>query len=665
MTYYRGTDGRITEFPYGYALPDANHLNEVVKAVNAMGAGGPIFVLTPEQMETPAACQAALDEHPGAIVYVPPGAYVWDMLTYGEEVRPTGGTSMVGIGVVTVTSNNPVIGVILVDGTDGSCIDNIGFIGDFGVDIAGQERPNTEDWPAALPAFPGDPEWVAWRAEWVAWGAAWNARWSIPYGFHPPLDTNLSFREAWEAALGTPVNQWFGSVAGGRNCAVYVVNTNRCNLNRVRTLNFHVGVFFRGVSLPDDPQGNIQNYGNSITNYYTEYTDQGILYQQQKDFSWDVIFGYRGSDIRHAEQHVIYNTDNTLRDITSNSSCGRAHAWAWESGDPFKFKHSRLDTPFALSMSGCQTLVNVGEGCSGVLGSMYFDDQKMSPYPEVSGGNKAAIDIRDCPDLVWVSPPMGTARPSAPGAEQDPLFFMNVERCNGLRLPDGWRYTFTGLAGAAAPAGFALHFKVCDDAYMGAGVYTDLGATNRLAMSLSGDSGVGGCNRCYVAPSYFIGTTKAVDIVHETDNCIITMDPSLFQNAVFNDNTTVRFLGTGLNNILRRQGGSVVVSPQAAGFTVTDNHTGYVFTNADATGMAVFPLPQIGFLRGLVYTFYVLDADGIRVQANTNDKIRINTDVSAGAGKIESTTIGSSVTLVSVDAEFWVATAFTGTWVVT
>ena len=48
--------------------------------------------------------------------------------------------------------------------------------------------------------------------------------------------------------------------------------------------------------------------------------------------------------------------------------------------------------------------------------------------------------------------------------------------------------------------------------------------------------------------------------------------------------------------------------------------------------------------------------------ANTDDTIRVIDKVTAAAGYIESTTIGSTVTLVSVNAVEWYAIAIKGTW---
>jgi hypothetical protein len=61
-------------------------------------------------------------------------------------------------------------------------------------------------------------------------------------------------------------------------------------------------------------------------------------------------------------------------------------------------------------------------------------------------------------------------------------------------------------------------------------------------------------------------------------------------------------------------------------------------------------------------TWCVQDADGIRITANTGDTIRVIDKVTAAAGYIESTTIGSCWTGISINATEWFTTSITGTW---
>lgn len=88
-----------------------------------------------------------------------------------------------------------------------------------------------------------------------------------------------------------------------------------------------------------------------------------------------------------------------------------------------------------------------------------------------------------------------------------------------------------------------------------------------------------------------------------------------------------------------------------------------VLTNEGATALNYNTLPTA--VAGLTFTFIVQDADGIRVTANTGDTIRVAGVVSASAGYAESTTIGSALTLVAINATEWVAISSLGTWSLT
>lgn len=90
------------------------------------------------------------------------------------------------------------------------------------------------------------------------------------------------------------------------------------------------------------------------------------------------------------------------------------------------------------------------------------------------------------------------------------------------------------------------------------------------------------------------------------------------------------------------------------------NESGAALTNEGATAANYHTLPTAA--AGYRYTFVVQDADGMRVVANTDDTIRVIDKVTAAAGYIESTTIGSVVTLLAINATEWVATSIHGVW---
>lgn len=109
---------------------------------------------------------------------------------------------------------------------------------------------------------------------------------------------------------------------------------------------------------------------------------------------------------------------------------------------------------------------------------------------------------------------------------------------------------------------------------------------------------------------------------------------------------------------------AVLVEANTAGSgtpnAIAATESGTVFTNEGATAKNYEALPTAA--AGYQFTFIVQDADGMRIVANTGDTIRVIDKVTAAAGYIESTTIGSVVTLVAINATEWVATSIHGTW---
>jgi hypothetical protein len=67
-------------------------------------------------------------------------------------------------------------------------------------------------------------------------------------------------------------------------------------------------------------------------------------------------------------------------------------------------------------------------------------------------------------------------------------------------------------------------------------------------------------------------------------------------------------------------------------------------------------------VAGHWFDFVIINGNTLRIQANTGDNIRIVDDVTATAGYIESSTIGSVLRLEAVDATTWVAKYVSGVW---
>ncbi len=108
----------------------------------------------------------------------------------------------------------------------------------------------------------------------------------------------------------------------------------------------------------------------------------------------------------------------------------------------------------------------------------------------------------------------------------------------------------------------------------------------------------------------------------------------------------------------------VPVNVQASSTTLNANKTFGIYSNEGASALVVLTLPSAA--ANLQYTFIVQDGDGIQVTAAAGDTIRIGSAVSAAAGNISNTVVGSTITLTAINATEWIATSSVGgTWTVT
>jgi len=94
---------------------------------------------------------------------------------------------------------------------------------------------------------------------------------------------------------------------------------------------------------------------------------------------------------------------------------------------------------------------------------------------------------------------------------------------------------------------------------------------------------------------------------------------------------------------------------------------GNFITNEGASAIIVFNLPTAvtnTTTGGYHYSFYVQDVDGLQIVAAAGDTIRVGGLVTAAAGNISSTVIGSCITLQCINATEWVCESIIGSWVV-
>ncbi len=175
------------------------------------------------------------------------------------------------------------------------------------------------------------------------------------------------------------------------------------------------------------------------------------------------------------------------------------------------------------------------------------------------------------------------------------------------------------------------------------------------------------------ATDKILGRSTAGAGVVEEITCTSTARSILDDTSVGAVRTTIgvgtgdspTFVGLTLSAPIVGQTQSVTASTAGSGapnlLAATDSNK--VYTNEGSTAQNYHTLPTA--VAGLMFTFIVQDADGIRVTANTGDTIRIGNQVSASAGRIDSTTIGSAVILVAINATEWVAISSVGTWTAT
>jgi hypothetical protein len=103
-----------------------------------------------------------------------------------------------------------------------------------------------------------------------------------------------------------------------------------------------------------------------------------------------------------------------------------------------------------------------------------------------------------------------------------------------------------------------------------------------------------------------------------------------------------------------------LVAAKTSAYPVVATEPRTLFTNEGASAGVTFTLPTA--VANLSYTFVVQDADGVTITAASGDTIRFAGTVTAAAGSIASTTIGSTITLVAINATEWIAISVVGTW---
>lgn len=168
-----------------------------------------------------------------------------------------------------------------------------------------------------------------------------------------------------------------------------------------------------------------------------------------------------------------------------------------------------------------------------------------------------------------------------------------------------------------------------------------------------------------IEPNYGIYLVNGRALAWATGAMSTSADVTLIRQGTKTVRLTAGDQGAGGTTIGFLNAGKLVEAVTAgsgAPNVLTDSESRKVFTNEGATAEVYNTLPTA--LTGSSFTFYCQDTDGIRVTANTADTIRLGASVSAAAGFVKSVVIGSSITLVAINATEWVATSIVGTWTV-
>lgn len=95
-------------------------------------------------------------------------------------------------------------------------------------------------------------------------------------------------------------------------------------------------------------------------------------------------------------------------------------------------------------------------------------------------------------------------------------------------------------------------------------------------------------------------------------------------------------------------------------YEILPTYHGRLYSNKGTGNKTHYNLPYAN--AGQICAFYIYSPYGIRINAAPSDIIRIYDRTSSTGGYIESDTVGSSVVLVAIDGEEWIAWSAIGHW---
>jgi hypothetical protein len=121
-------------------------------------------------------------------------------------------------------------------------------------------------------------------------------------------------------------------------------------------------------------------------------------------------------------------------------------------------------------------------------------------------------------------------------------------------------------------------------------------------------------------------------------------------------------INSGTIDRARLPGVTIVGMSGDATPATTDKHKNYANLGAS---LRTVTLPEAAEGEGPFWG-YVGHSDGVRFAAAAGDRLRVGANVTtADTGHVDSTTVGSAIEFIAIDATNWVARTVTGTWAVT
>jgi hypothetical protein len=194
--------------------------------------------------------------------------------------------------------------------------------------------------------------------------------------------------------------------------------------------------------------------------------------------------------------------------------------------------------------------------------------------------------------------------------------------------------------GSSAPTGiFAIESSIAGAAFGNRLSFSSAGLLTAPTVSSTGSLNAGG--------STLIGATAAYIVTGRSKWSSGADGSAVFLNQAGTANSTLQY--------------NRLCTTKTANYTIVALDSGTSFNNIGAGATNRLDLPTAAV--GMHFYFYVDVAQNMQIQATGTDTIRYQAVVSAAAGDIHSSTIGSTIHIFCPKLLLWVVDSLTGTWV--